>query len=150
MVWRILKYLRVIPQKNLRKINHRRPEESDRYRYDLIIQSHFEPSLIYCNLLQKKALNSSFLNREPSIVSSLVNPPNVSSANISISKSPYSEFRSNNIHLHLPSWYLEFKFIVNDIELNLPNGEMYYTLENLYEALELALTSAYKKNYHSL
>ena len=37
-------------QKNLRKINHRRPEESDRYRYDLIIQSHFEPSLIYCNL----------------------------------------------------------------------------------------------------
>ncbi|MBQ9024027.1 MAG: ATP-binding protein [Bacilli bacterium] len=33
------------------------------------------------------------------------------------------------------------KFISNDIELNLPNGEMYYTLENLYEALELAFIS---------
>ena len=33
------------------------------------------------------------------------------------------------------------RYIVNDIELNLPNGEMYYTLENLYEALELAFIS---------
>ena len=33
------------------------------------------------------------------------------------------------------------KYIVNDVELNLPNGEMYYTLENLYEALELAFIS---------
>ena len=32
-------------------------------------------------------------------------------------------------------------FIVDDIELNLPNGEIYYTLENLYEALELAFIS---------
>ena len=30
------------------------------------------------------------------------------------------------------------RYITSDIELNLPNGEMYYTLENLYEALELA------------
>jgi len=30
------------------------------------------------------------------------------------------------------------RYITNDVELNLPNGEMYYTLENLYEALELA------------
>ena len=32
-------------------------------------------------------------------------------------------------------------FILSDVELNLPNGEMYYTLENLYEALELAFVS---------
>ena len=32
-------------------------------------------------------------------------------------------------------------FISNDIELNLPNGEIFYTLENLYEALELAFIS---------
>ena len=33
------------------------------------------------------------------------------------------------------------RFIASDIELNLPNGEMYYTLENLYEALDLAFIS---------
>ena len=33
------------------------------------------------------------------------------------------------------------KYITNDVELNLPNGEMYYTLDNLYEALELAFIS---------
>ena len=33
------------------------------------------------------------------------------------------------------------RFIADDIELNLPNAEMYYTLENLYEALELAFIS---------
>ena len=32
-------------------------------------------------------------------------------------------------------------FITDDIELELPNGEVYYTLENLYEALELAFIS---------
>ena len=32
-------------------------------------------------------------------------------------------------------------FVSDDIELNLPNGEIHYTLENLYEALELAFIS---------
>ena len=33
------------------------------------------------------------------------------------------------------------KYITNDIELNLPNGDIYYTLDNLYEALDLAFIS---------
>lgn len=33
------------------------------------------------------------------------------------------------------------RFVSSDIELDLPNGNMYYTLENLYEALELAFIS---------
>lgn len=33
------------------------------------------------------------------------------------------------------------RYIANDIELNLPNGEIYYTLDNLYEALDLAFIS---------
>ena len=33
------------------------------------------------------------------------------------------------------------KYITDDIELNLPNGDIYYTLEDLYEALELAFIS---------
>lgn len=37
-------------QKNMRKIIMRPPIIEDRWHYDLIIQSHFEPSLIYCNL----------------------------------------------------------------------------------------------------
>ena len=32
-------------------------------------------------------------------------------------------------------------YLMDDVELNLPNGGMYYTLENLYEALELAFIS---------
>ena len=32
-------------------------------------------------------------------------------------------------------------FISNDVELNLPEGKLYYTLENLYEALQLAFIS---------
>ena len=33
------------------------------------------------------------------------------------------------------------RYLADDIELNLPNGEIYYTLENLYEALQLAFIS---------
>ena len=32
-------------------------------------------------------------------------------------------------------------YLIDQVELNLPKGEMYYTLENLYEALELAFIS---------
>lgn len=32
-------------------------------------------------------------------------------------------------------------YLVDNVELNLPNGEIYYTLDNLYEALELAFIS---------
>ena len=32
-------------------------------------------------------------------------------------------------------------YLIDEVELNLPNGQMYYTLENLYEALQLAFIS---------
>ena len=32
-------------------------------------------------------------------------------------------------------------YLIDEVELNLPNGGMYYTLENLYEALQLAFIS---------
>ena len=32
-------------------------------------------------------------------------------------------------------------YLMDEVELNLPNGQIYYTLENLYEALELAFIS---------
>ena len=44
-------------QKNLRRIIHRRPAVSDRNEYDLIIQSHFEPSLIFCNLQRIESIS---------------------------------------------------------------------------------------------
>lgn len=43
-------------QKNLRKIIIRYPTIEDRWHYDLIIQSHFEPSLIYGNLYRIEKL----------------------------------------------------------------------------------------------
>lgn len=47
-------------QKNLREIIHRLPKNEDREKYDLIIQSHFEPSLIYCNLSRLEQVAPSF------------------------------------------------------------------------------------------
>ena len=43
-------------QKNLRQIIHRLPVDEDKKKYDIIIQSHFEPSLIYCNLSRVRKL----------------------------------------------------------------------------------------------
>lgn len=43
-------------QKKLRKIIKRCPVTADRWHYDLIIQSHYEPSLIYSNLYRMEKL----------------------------------------------------------------------------------------------
>ena len=43
-------------QKNLRRIVHKVIDASDRNEYDVLIQSHFEPSLIYCNMARVEKL----------------------------------------------------------------------------------------------
>ncbi len=58
----VLVYFKVFPeaifgrQKNLRKIIYRTPNEEDKNTYDLIIQSHFEPSIVYCNMQRVEQL----------------------------------------------------------------------------------------------
>lgn len=50
-------------QKNMRRIISRSPGTEDRWHYDLIIQSHFEPSIIYCNLFRVEKLAPELADR---------------------------------------------------------------------------------------
>lgn len=50
-------------QKNLREIIYHVPCEDDRDKYDLIIESHFEPSIVYCNMSRLEALTPELAKR---------------------------------------------------------------------------------------